>query len=176
VALCLAFMGTAVGKAPSKEQVEVYYELLRDIAFDVLMEACRRVIMQHKFSTLPTVATIREIAGQLTGTVSQLTAMEALQVVRRLISRHGGSYATKEDIAAAYAEMPPQVAACVTAFGWHAICDSDSPEVLQAQWRMTWDRVSARENEKAAMLGASRPVRIGGGRPVLDTSRFGLIE
>ena len=174
VSLCLAYLAAATGKQVTREMVEVYYDLLSDLSPDVLMQCARMAVLHHKFATIPPVATLREIAAEIQGKTTELTAMEALQGVRKLINRFGGIYATPEDRQKAKGKMPSVVAACLDAFGWDAFCSSENPEVLQAQWRKNWDQVSSRETKQA-----TRPdlMRINGDRgPRIDTQGFGQIR
>lgn len=176
-----------MGKTATKEQVEVYFDLLNDIRADVLMEAARRAVMQHEFATIPPVATLRKIAAEIQGNVTGLSAMAALSGVRKLIREYGGAYADAEDMRKAMAKMPPQVAACVQAFGWMNLCESTNPDTLQAQWRMNWDATKEQFDKQAATIGGMRlsvaeQSRLGGSSPrgtypggMLDTSKFGVI-
>lgn len=169
----MAYLAAAVGKAPDKYTVQVYWDLLRDIPADTLAKAAKAAAAEHRYATFPPVALLRELSAKLTGRVSQMTAMEALHGVRRLVNRYGGEYATAEDRQAACAQMPATVAKCLQAFGWDRFCQSENPETLQAQWRMNWDQVSNRENKTAALPEDVRQA-ISGTRPAIPQDLFRL--
>lgn len=173
VAKCLAYLAAATGKQPTRETLEVYFELLADLSPEVLRQAARLAITHHQYATIPPVAKLREIAAEIQGKANGITAMEGLSGLRRLIRDHGGAYASPEDRAKARAKMPPVVSACLDAFGWDAFCSFENPEVLQAQWRMNWERVEKRHQQQAA---TPENLRIGGNRSArIDSSNFGRI-
>lgn len=146
----MAFLSAAVQKQVSAETVKVYFDLLNDIPIEILKQAVRAAVIEHQYATIPPVAKIRQIAAALTRGPG-MTAMESLAGVRRVVNQFGGGYASTEDREAAYRKMPPTVARCLQSFGWDRFCDSENPETLQAQWRMNWDQVQAREQRVEAL-------------------------
>lgn len=59
----MALLGTAFGdKGISPERIDVYYEHLRDIPVDLLGRAVQTILKTRKFSSVPTIAEIREAA------------------------------------------------------------------------------------------------------------------
>ncbi len=54
----MAYVGTAIGKPPTADQLEVYFDLLGDLDYGVLMLGVKRVLLEHRWANFPTVATI----------------------------------------------------------------------------------------------------------------------
>lgn len=147
----MAYLAAAAQKPAPAETVKVYFDLLNDIPVKVLEQAIRAAVVEHRYATIPPVATIREIASKIQGADHVMTAMESIAGARKLIGEAGGSHAGPEERSAAFAKMPPLVAACLRAFGWDNFCDSECRETLQAQWRMNWDAVAERQKRNAAL-------------------------
>jgi hypothetical protein len=165
----MAVLQAGTQKMASPQTIKVYHRCLSDLPFDVLLRAAELSSLQHEYATIPSIALLRKLATEQP--TSRLTALEALDLARRAINHAGGSYASADQRQAALNHIPSEVAECLRAFGWDRICDSDSPEVLNGQWRRQWEESQAR-GERQRLI----PPRLGGGRPAIDASRFGRIE
>lgn len=165
----MAVLQAGTQKMASPQTIKVYHRCLSDLPFDVLLRAAELSLMQHEYATIPPIALLRKLATEQP--TSRLTALEALDLARRAINHAGGSYASAGQRQAALNHIPSEVAECLRAFGWDRICDSDTPEVLNGQWRRQWEESQAR-GERQRLI----PPRLGGGRPAIDASRFGRIE
>lgn len=142
---CMGYAALAVGKPLPKEATEVYYDLLGDLPLDVLRLAVKRVVLEHRWATFPTVAEFRAAASEaMCG--RELTAGEAMALVRRAVS----VFSFQRE-AAALASLPPLVAQAVDALGWRTICDSTEPEIWGAQFRKAYETLVARERRQAIL-------------------------
>lgn len=62
-AILMAMLGTAFGeKGISPDRIEIYWAHLNDIPVDTIAVAVKRIIKTRKFSSIPTIAEIREAA------------------------------------------------------------------------------------------------------------------
>lgn len=121
-------------------KVQVWYEMLGDLDYDVASMAVKKIIMQNTFP--PAIAEVRKAAIEISSPRG-LTAAEAWGEVIRAI-RDYGYYREKE----AMASMSPITAQVVRYLGWREICLSEEPEILRAHFLKMYDQVAAREQEK----------------------------
>lgn len=61
----MAYVAAATQKPVSPETVEVYYDLLGDLELGTFQAAAKRVVMEHKWATFPSVAELREAAIEM---------------------------------------------------------------------------------------------------------------
>jgi len=115
----MAFLTAAVEKHPSRETVEVYYSMLKDMPYELGMAAAKKVIAEDEYPTLPTIGKIRRAASDLCS-LDRITAGEAWGLVVKAIRRHG-YYGTTQ----AMQELPEEVRVTVEQIGWTEICHSD---------------------------------------------------
>jgi hypothetical protein len=64
-AVCAAVISSGTGRPIPREQLEVYYELLQDMPFDVLKQACRMAIQSQEANWLPHVGLIRRFGAEV---------------------------------------------------------------------------------------------------------------
>lgn len=83
------------------EKMNRWYELLKDLNFDVAVKAVNEYAMTNKFA--PTIADIREYAGHYNGQAQIPTAMEAWSMVSKAL-RNSAYNADQE-----FAKLPPLV-------------------------------------------------------------------
>lgn len=121
-------------------KVQVWYEMLGDLDYDVANIAIKKIIMLNTFP--PAIAEVRKAAIEISSPRG-LTAAEAWGEVIRAI-RDYGYYREKE----AMASMSPITAQVVRYMGWREICLSEEPEILRAHFLKMYDQVAAREQEK----------------------------
>jgi hypothetical protein len=121
-------------------KVQVWYEMLGDLDYDVANIAIKKIIMLNTFP--PAIAEVRKAAIEISSPMG-LTAAEAWGEVIRAI-RDYGYYREKE----AMASMSPITAQVVRYLGWREICLSEEPEILRAHFLKMYDQVAAREQEK----------------------------
>ncbi len=61
----LAYLTAGSGKDLAAQSKLVYFDCLADLDFEVFKLAAKRVLMEHKFATFPTIAELREAATLL---------------------------------------------------------------------------------------------------------------
>src|SRR5687767_8170266 len=73
-----AYIALACGKDLSPEAHEVYFDLLGDLPAEVAQTAARRVMLEHRWPTFPSIAEIRAAAiDTARGQVAELSEAEA---------------------------------------------------------------------------------------------------
>lgn len=153
----VAYVTAACGKALAPASLEVYFDCLGDLPYDVMLTAAKRVVLEHKFATFPTVAEFREAAAEtLRGRVKELSAAEAWEaawaVVRNTDPEIEGSFAR------ATRDTPPLVVEAIRAFGLQALCYGKEPVgVVRGQFLKIFEQLAARDR-RAALLPA--PVKL----------------
>lgn len=85
---------------PDKQSALVWYEMLKDIDYQTLMQGCYKLIQSSPYP--PTIADIRASCTSLQ-TVERLTDLEAWALVRKALSN--GTYGAEQE----FAKLPPLV-------------------------------------------------------------------
>lgn len=85
---------------PDKQSAIVWYEMLKDIDYQTLMQGCYKLIQSSPYP--PTIADIRASCASLQ-TVERLTDLEAWALVRKALSN--GTYGAEQE----FAKLPPLV-------------------------------------------------------------------
>lgn len=85
---------------PDKQSALVWYEMLKDIDYPVLMQGCYKLIQSSPYP--PTIADIRASCASLQ-TVERLTDLEAWALVRKALGN--GTYGAEQE----FAKLPPLV-------------------------------------------------------------------
>ena len=86
---------------PDKQSAMVWYEMLKDIDYQTLMQGCYKLIQSSPYP--PTIADIRASCASLTAEPQRLTDLEAWALVRKALSN--GTYGAEQE----YAKLPPLV-------------------------------------------------------------------
>lgn len=124
---------------PSPEKIQVYWDLLNDLPFDVAMTAAKKVLATLDNPFLPMPAVFRSMALDVTGQ-TPAAAPDAWAEVTKAI-RNFGSYKQKE----ALASMSSLTRKAVEAIGWKELCLCEEPDVIRGQFRMAYEVLAKRE-------------------------------
>lgn len=127
------------------QTVVVYTEMLQDISLVELEVVINQVLAESKF--LPTIAELREMHRKL-GNVAKLTWADAWELVQKEIRRVGSYQLPKFDD-----EVTARV---VKSIGWRALCASEEPEIMRAQFRQMYEAISNRQDGLDKLLPQSR--------------------
>ena len=124
---------------PNEEAMSLWYQELQDVPAEVLGTALRKWVATNKWP--PSIAELRESCAEVVkGKVPDWG--EAWAQVTRAIRRYG--YARPEE---AMESMQPTTRAAVERIGWTAICESENPETIRAQFRQVYEISAQREVE-----------------------------
>lgn len=146
-----AYITAGTGKAIAPESMMVYFDLLGDLPFEVLLTGAKRVILEHPWPSFPSIAELREAASEAArGKVSDLSATDAWGLVWKAVARIdpevSGSF---ERATRGY---PTIVVEAMKSFGIFALCSSSDPvSVIRGQFLKMFEQIAARE-KRAALL------------------------
>jgi hypothetical protein len=152
----MAVLAAGCGRDPGKEQVKVYFDLLKDLDVEVLKQAAARAAMENKYPSLPPIGVIRSLAQEFTQG-PRMTAIEAWGLVDRAIRRF--DYDRAEE---AFASLPPTIARVARAMGWYSLCfpGAGKTAVARAQFVAAYDSVCT-QDEKFLALPVDMQKRLG---------------
>ncbi len=147
----IAYIAAAIGKELSPAALDVYFDLLGDMTEDVGYLAAKRVLLEHRWATFPSVAELREAAVlSVQGEVSALSSAEAWQIAWKAASRIDLDIDGSKD--RALKNLPPLVVEAMDAFGLAALTGGSSPvEVMRAQFVKIFDQLAARQKRLALL-------------------------
>ena len=125
---------------PNPEAMSLWYDDLKDIPVEVLTASLKKWVATEKWP--PTIADLRAGANELvSGALPDWG--DGWMEVRKAVSRWG--YMQKEE---ALKGMSPATRQAVERIGWQAICESENPDVIRAQFRQAFEACARREAEE----------------------------
>lgn len=151
----LGVMFGAYGQANDGKRLAAYITMLEDIPNDILMSACKKIMLENKF--LPSIAEIVEASRSLVGTADDDSRIREwdeawAEIERAMQATPWGQYPTFSR---------PEIAQAVASFGWHDLqmtLAEDMPTV-RAQVRRMYEDVCKRTKERGSneyILGKSK--------------------
>jgi hypothetical protein len=145
----LAFIKAAFPSVQVPEQtVEAYWLALCDLPADRYQAAVRRVVCEHRYNTLPTVAEIRQAASGAAEIEPAVAWEAAWAAARRIDLEQDGSWERHTR------HLHPLVRRAMVSYGVPSlVCGNDPISVVRAQFLRTFESV-ARAEQRAAALPA----------------------
>lgn len=135
---------------PSPEKMQVYWDILNDLEFDVAMVGGKRIIAALENPFLPMPAVIRNAALEVTGRET-LPWPEAYDQVLRAV-RNFGVHRVEQ----ALESLTPINRAAMRALGgFQAFCLNEENDINRAQFRMAYETLAKRE-----MMDAQTPQKL----------------
>lgn len=163
----MAYLGTGVGKAPTKDQIKVYYDLLNDLPLEALQFAARQAMAEQTYPVIPPVGVLRKLATEYKRGGEGMTAGEAYELARRAIRRFG-YYAQAEGLAS----LPPDVAAVTRQIGWDIWCDNEDPTPLRARFIEFWE-TRQRRDQRVELLPENMQQALAANRKAIENAGIG---
>jgi hypothetical protein len=171
-ATVMAYISAGCAKHISREQAEVYFDLLGDLPVNALKIAAKRSLLESQYPTFPSVGVLRKLALEAVSGHLPNTG-DAWEMARKTILRFG-YYREKQGMAS----LHPMVREAVERFGWKEMCDSENPSVLHAQFRGVYERILERQERELLMPAAvkqfAEQVRqeLAHDRPAIDVKKL----
>ena len=142
----LGVMFGTYGQANDGKRLAAYITVLEDIPNDILMSACKKIMLENKF--LPSIAEIVEASRSLVGTADDDSRIREwdeawAEIERAMQATPWGQYP---------AFSRPEIAQAVASFGWHDLqmtLAEDMPTV-RAQVRRMYEDVCKRTKERGS--------------------------
>jgi len=135
---------------PSPERTQVYWDMLKDLEFDVAMVGGKRIIATLENPFLPMPAVFRNAALEVTGSET-LPWPEAYEQVLRAV-RNFGVHRGEQAIESL---TPINRAALKALGGFRAFCVNEENDINRAQFRMAYEALAKRE-----MMDAKTPQKL----------------
>jgi hypothetical protein len=158
----MAYLSAGIGKTLETDSVRVYFDCLGDLPFDALMLAAKRVLMEHRWATFPSIAELREAASEsIRGVVKDVSPAEAWAMAWNVAGSfdpdvhgeyvvNGKSYGSQMHYLTH--NLPPVVVKAIDAFGVLSLCATSEPVgVLRGQFMKTFEQIAARVKREALM-------------------------
>ncbi len=145
----VAFVERAVGVAMGRDRVDAFFELLGDLECEIFLIACRRVVLEHRWNTFPSIAEIRQAASETRrGQLAELSAAEAWRLAWSATGRIDPEILGSAERACA--RLPAIVVEAMTSFGINALCYGKEPVgVVRGQFLKIFESLAAREKRLA---------------------------
>ncbi len=141
----MGFVMAAVDKPVARPTIDAYFEMLKDLSYDLAAAAVKKIIATDEYPTLPTIGKIRQAAAEISrGHI--LSASEAWGKVIKAIHDYG-YYQGEEALTA----LPEQVSEVVRWMGWQEICMTDKIDVVRGQFLRMYETHQKREQEQAVL-------------------------
>src|SRR5262249_4373334 len=127
-----------------------------DLPLDVLKLAAKRVVLEHRWATFPTVAELRAAAAEtMQGQVAELSPAEAWAIAWRVVG------STDPEVEGSFQRaskgVPPLVVEAIRAFGLNSLCYGKEPVgVVRGQVLKVYEQLAAREQRTALMPASVR--------------------
>ncbi len=156
----MAYIATAIGKPFPADAAEVYFDLLGDLPLNVLQVAAKRVVLEHKWATFPSVAELREAAAEtMRGQVKELSPAEAWKIAWRAASNI--DLEVDGQAGRVMAKLPELVVEAMTTFGLPALCYGKEPVgVIRGQFIKIYEQLQARDRRRALLPdGVKREIK-----------------
>jgi hypothetical protein len=147
----IGYISAGCGKSLSRESQVVYFDLLGDLPFNIGQLAAKRVLAEHKWSTFPSIAELRQAAVEsLRGEVKELSGAKAWELAWRAVGRIDPEIDGSRE--RAFNGLPSIVVEAINAFGLLDLCYGKEPVgVLRGQFLRIFDQLAERER-RAALL------------------------
>lgn len=131
--------------------LEVYFDLLNDLPIDALRAGAKRVLLEHQWSTFPTVAELRKASVESScGTVAAMTAGEAWGLASKAVARI--DMEIPHTVAKAMAGLPPLVVRAMQAYGLASLVHGKEPlGVVRAQFERIFSGLAEAEAKRALL-------------------------
>lgn len=170
-ATVMAYLATAINKPLSEAGTIVYFDLLGDVPLKVLEGAVRRVALEHKWASFPSVAEIREAVVEAQRG-SKITPADAWDMVWRAAARIDPE--VEGSLERATKGMPPLVFKAMKAFGISALCCGKEPVgVIRGQFMKMFENFAVKEDRKALLPPRLREQIAAMGQMPQDVKRIG---
>jgi len=157
----MAYVATACSApAPSRQQTEVYFDLLGDLEANVVQAAARMVVIDHVYPSLPPAGLIRKQALELKQ--PGVTGPDAWKLFHGAARKFGsgkrnhygaGQVAQIDCEAEGLKSLPPRVARAARSFGWQTLCDTtdDALHFAREQFLRIYATIDNDEKHQAIM-------------------------
>lgn len=129
---------------PDGDSIKVWYQLLKDLPYDLVNAAIQRYALTNKFP--PSIAEIREQAALLMDRNLVNDWATGWNQVMRAIGAYGQWSEER-----ALKSMDEITRACVKRLGWKELCMSENPVADRANFRMIFEELKLKTKQESAL-------------------------
>lgn len=135
----------ASGKTAALARMEVFYDLLHDLPFEVMQTAARRVAIEHPWPTFPSVAELRAAAVEtMRGQIKEMSSAEAWNMAWLAAGKI--DLEIEGSVERACSQLPDLVFEAMQSFGISALaCGKEPITVVRAQFTKIFDQLASRD-------------------------------
>lgn len=155
-AACVKSMTALVQKPMPHDQIEAYFRMLSDLPYRSVAAGIAAIMATSEFPTIPTVGAIRKAAMAHRDGLTA-TPEEAWDRVKTAIRHHGTWNPQRAE------EMCGSMIwnAIRGIGGWSAVCDAENPQIMFAQFREAWSRITSQGEKLRQIPEKFRPEVVG---------------
>lgn len=177
----IAFLTDGCGKELEPRRLEVYYQSLRDIHYNIMQTAAVRVLCEHVWATFPSIAELRQAAAATKlGVVTELSPAEVWEMAWSAAGRIDldiqGPYISGDKVYDSQAScvlegLPPIVVEAMRCFGIPPLIYGAEPVgVVRGQFMKIVEQLQARDSRDALLSPAVKEA-IAANRPPAELPR-----
>lgn len=150
------YIQCAIGVEFRDGQLDVYFDCLGDLPADVFQVAVRRVLMEHRWHTFPSIAELREAAvSVMQGEVTPLSGAEAWELAWRAVGRI--DLDVDGSVQRATRNLPPLVVDAMNCLGVANLVGGNDPvPVVRAQFVKAFEQLAQRRQREALLPASTR--------------------
>lgn len=154
----MAYLEVGCGKPLGEAALSVYFDCLGDLPADVLRLAAKRVVLEHRWATFPSIAELREAAALTQrGEVRGMSPGEAWSLAWHAIANCDPEIELRGGAKDALGKLPPLVAEAVRAMGVLPLCYGQEPvAVIRGQFMRVYGELAARQTRTDLLPAATR--------------------
>lgn len=154
--IIMGYLVLGTGKELSLDAHEVYFDCLGDLDANTLQIAAKRVLMEHKWATFPSVAELREAATlTVRGKVAAISPADAWDLTWNAIRNIDPE--VQSSIDKALKDLPPLVQKAIRGFGLLDLCYGKEPVgVLRGQFMKQFEQIAASDKREALLPLATK--------------------
>lgn len=142
----MAYLATVYEVQITDAKMLVYYDLFKDVDYDTMKSAIRKLSLERPYPTFPKPGEIQQAINSVIY-VNELPESEAWGLVKKLIRKYGYNQKDK-----AFDEMPELVKITMEQIGWYDSCTSTEPsEVSGARFMRMYKVNQSRQHELNTM-------------------------
>ena len=134
---------------PNEEAVKIWYELLKDISYEILAMSIQKYMSTAVYP--PTIADLRKLSAEITTPSIEIDAGQSFQEARKAVQSFG-RYRKQE----ALESLTPITRKVVERMGYDSMCDCENIDVERGQFTRIFENLSLREKQDAQIPMALR--------------------
>lgn len=138
---------------PNQQAMELWYQELSDLPYNVANAALRQFVHTNKLS--PSISELRALAATTTNGI-QKDWGEAWGQVERNIKKYGACHYDENRLAECKASFDQITRQVVERLGWKQLCMSENPVADRANFRTIYEQLAEREKREQQMPHALR--------------------